>query len=184
MNKFFGLAFILLSANAIGQSVSSNLIVPSLPLIGNKLVYTEQVHVDTSWSKERLFYNAQQWYRHNFQSSDNVLTIDNTVDSKISGPAIVHYAWHKKHKDERDLYFTIDIIAAPGIYEYRLYNIHGFTDAGEFSYSDMYNEALYPPKKPRWPEKYRSKMLTDMNSKVAAVIDEIKKDMIRVEWPK
>jgi hypothetical protein len=177
-------AFVFLSGIAPGQSVSSNSSVPTLPIIGNKIVYSEQVHLDSSWAKERLFYNAQQWYGHNFQSADNVLTIDNSNDCKISGPAIVHYAWHKKHKDERDLFFTIDIISGRGIYEYRLYDIHGFNDAGKFFYSDMYNEQLYPPKKPRWPEKYRKKMLLQMNSRVAAVIGGIRKDMIRVEWPK
>jgi hypothetical protein len=144
--------------------------VPPFTLAANKIVYTGSITLDPNISKEILFYNARQWYKHNFESADNTLTTIKADSGKISGTGIIHIRRREKHAEPYDIYFTIDIIVTNGAYQYKVYDIYSFENKQKFFYSDMYKEEQYPTPKPRWPKPYREAMLNKMNDKVLGMI--------------
>ena len=175
-NLLLHLIFIYLPGNAICQPGNLSKI-PAIPLTANKIVYTALVNLDTTIRKEKLFYNAEEWYRYNFQSSDNTLTIDNMDNGIISGTGIIHAGKREKEVEAKDVFFTIDISVGKGEYRYKVYGIYSFEDTAKFHYSDMYNEELYPTDKPRWPEQYRRSMLINMNDRITAMIGKLQEAM-------
>jgi hypothetical protein len=176
-NLLLHLIFLSLPCIAICQPGDNTPKVPILPLINNKIVYAGSVSLDPSYSKRRLFDNAQQWYRHNFESNDNVLTIINIDSGMVSGPGIIHARRHEKLLNPKDIFFTIDVGMADGRYSYKVYGIHYLEDTSKFYFSDMYNEQLYPTDKPHWPEPYRRSMLINMNEQITAMIEKLQEGM-------
>jgi hypothetical protein len=150
--------------------------IPHFPLTENKIVYAETIEAP-SMTKDGLMYNGEEWYRRTLQSSDNRLTILNTPTGEISGPGTLHASWFRKKRFVRDIFFTIDIIATNGKYQYRIYNIYSFEKTVRFYYSDMYQEQLYPLDKTRWTEPYRRALLNNMNDKITALIIQLKNSM-------
>lgn len=59
--------------------------VPKLPRTGSNIVYTASVALDPSYSKELLFNNGVQWYKRNFESADNRLSINDADAGRLSG---------------------------------------------------------------------------------------------------
>ena len=41
----------------------------------------------------------------------------------------------------------------------------------------MYNEALYPPPRPKWPGDYNMKMIAGMNDKIKAMLEKLNQFM-------
>jgi uncharacterized protein with TBP-like fold DUF4468 len=172
-----GLLFFTTAA-AFGQQQAGNRAKISIPTAGNKVEYRATVHLDPALSKETLFDNAQQWYKNNFESADNTLTIDNKEKGKISGTGILHAGTHERETYPGDVFFTIDVTVADGEYEYIIHDLYGFDKTGKFDYSDMYNEEQYPETKPRWPASYRHTMLENMNNRITGLLPELYKEML------
>jgi len=173
------LYFICFGSDA--QTSQSTILAP-LPIAANKIVYYDTVFLDTTYSKTLLFDNAQTWYTHNFESSDNRLTIDNSDAGSISGSGILNF---KKHKtDYKDLLFVVDIVTGKGFYVYKFYNLFGYDNGVKFDYSDMYSEERYPGPKPEWPREIRENKLTDMDTSIKDVIGDLKKKMTERETSK
>jgi hypothetical protein len=154
---------------------------PSFSLFENRITYSETVTLDTSFSKQQLFHNAEEWYTHHYQTADNTLTIENIDDGKISGTCIIHLSDKERHANPGDIFFTVDIICAKGSYMYKVYGIHSADKTGKFYYSDMYNEALYPPSRPKWTNSARIIALTDMNNRVSKMIENMKSEMTAIK---
>src|SRR4051812_15589952 len=76
------------------QQASGN--VPRLPLNGSFVEYTGTVTPELHIGKAKLFSNALKWYKYNFQSSDNTLTIDKFDSGKLSGTGIIHQRRREK----------------------------------------------------------------------------------------
>jgi hypothetical protein len=152
---------------------------PKLPLQANKIIYTAKITTGPSVNKERLFSNAQDWYRHNYESADNTFIINNIDQGIISGTGIIHTRKHKKGAAPGDLFFNVAILAGKGSYEYTIDSIYTLEDTTKVYYSDMYNEALYPPAKTRWPQNYKTSMLLSMDERITAMIEKLKADMLK-----
>ncbi len=148
---------------------------PPIPLQANKIVYYDSVFLDTTYSVASLFENAQNWYTHNFESSDNRLTIDNKEAGIISGSGIANF---KKHKsDYKDLLFVVDIVVGKGYYVYKFYNLQGYDNGLKFEYSDMYHQQLYPIAKPQWPRETRENKLLNMDITIKDIISDLSVSM-------
>lgn len=169
--------FMLTHAASFSQENGAHA-VPSFTLVDNKIVYSGSINVDPAITKETLFDNSQHWYKHNFESADNTLTVIKADSGKISGTGIIHIRHHDKHAEPYDIYFTIDVIVGKGTYQYKVYDIHSFADTVKFFYSDVYNEEQYPTPKPRWPKPNREAMLNKMNDSIEAMLEVLNVDML------
>ena len=178
--RYISLCLLLfISHTCFGQQAGNTRDIPKLPLTANKIVYTGTIQTDTAVSKAQLFHNAEEWYQHNFETADNTLTIDNIDSGTLSGTGIIHIN-KKDHKaDPGDLFFTVDVTVAKGTITYHVYDIYSLSKDGRLYYSDMYNEALYPEQKPKWPAAYRKEMLNAMNEKVTTMIAKMLSDINR-----
>jgi hypothetical protein len=141
----------------------------ALPLTDNKIVYHDSTATNL-YPQEQVYKRALKWYKTHLQSSDNRLIVDKPETGKMSGTGVLHFANHEKTVVPADVFFTIDIIARTGSYEYRVYDIYSFERSEKFYYSDMYNEELYPMPKPKWDNGYREAMLNNMNTKITGML--------------
>jgi hypothetical protein len=148
-----------------------------LPLNGSFIEYSEWVTPEPHLSKEQLFGNVLKWYKHNFQSADNTLTVDNFDSGKLSGTGIIHQRRREKQVLPGDLFFIINLTIKDGAWKYAVDSIYGFEKAVRFYYSDMYNEEMYPPPKPKWQQQYRTAMLTSMDKRIKAMINRLKNEI-------
>ena len=172
-NTVFAISFFIFTCSVTSYSFSqanNTVSIPSLPLLANKVVYNASVVLDTGFNKEKLFDNAQQWYKANFESADNTLFIYKPDSGKLSGTGIIHAKKHENRIDPEDIFFTIDIAVQKGKWDYKIYEIYGFEKAGKFYYSDMYNEAIYPPAKSKWNAEYKITMINNMDEKIKAML--------------
>lgn len=151
--------------------------IPDFQLEENKIIYSDVISAP-SLSSDALFGNAEQWYKVNFETNDNTLTTNNITDGKLSGTGIIHNNPKSQKAEPGDIFFTIDIHVEKGQYQYKVRGIYGFDRNGKFYYSDVNTEEKYPPAKPKWPETIRQSMLSNMNDKIVAMLEELKKEMI------
>jgi len=175
--SFFSLICLFISILAAAKSDDSLSSIPTLPLIANRIVYTDTVKLDSNYTKEKLFNNAQAWYRADFETSDNTLTINNSSDGELNGTGIIHDK--QKEIDPKDVFFTIDIVVMKGAYVYRVSGIAWMQDETRLYFTDMYNEELYPRAKNRWTNQYRHDMLINMNDKINAMLAHLKESMMK-----
>ncbi|MCW3122044.1 MAG: hypothetical protein JWQ38_1536 [Flavipsychrobacter sp.] len=179
-NLLLALLLITIIQPAYSQVKYNTTKAPKLPREGSNIVYTSTVTLDSTHSKETLFNNALNWYRHNFQSADNTLTVNDADAGKLSGTGIIHSKKTKKDIYPQDIFFTITIATARGNYQYRVDSIYGFEkNRVKFYYSDMYSEELYTQNKPTWTKPYRLSMLTNMNTRINEMTDKLRADMAK-----
>lgn len=90
-----------------------------------KICYTEVVHVDSTVTKEILYYNAREWFAKSFKSANDVIQMDDKDAGKIIGkgsfkverlPFLVsddigNAGW---------INFTISVFVKPGRYKYEI----------------------------------------------------------------
>jgi len=153
--------------------------VPKLPRTGSNIVYTASVALDPSYSKELLFNNGLQWYKRNFQSADNRLSINDAGAGRLSGAGIIHVGKHEKEIQPQDIFFTATIVATKGVYTYSIDSIYGFENREKFYYSDMYSEELYTQAKPKWTKPYRQAALSYMNNRILEITGRLRADMAK-----
>jgi len=165
------------STRVYSQKPTNDGAVPQFTLADNKIIYYAQIKTDSAVDKPTMFLKAENWYKKNLETADNTLIIDNSNDGIISGTGIVHAKKHDQKADPGDVFFTIDIHVARGMYTYTVHDIYSFDNTGKFYYSDMYNEEQYPTGKPKWPEPYRHGCLTAMNTKILGMITVLQNDM-------
>ena len=173
------LLFFCTLAPAYSQVRYNKTKVPKLPLNGSDIAYGASVALDSSFSKELLFNNGQQWYKHNFQSADNTLNINDADAGKLSGTGIIHTGRREKETDPKDIFFTATIVVTRGGYVYRVDSIYSFQNRDKFYYSDLYSEELYTQSKPKWTKPYRQSMLIYMNTRITEMIDKLRNDMTK-----
>lgn len=91
--KFFLTIFatLLLTINANAQKETPNLPIDS---VTKMITYTEVVNVDTSLSKLELYSRAKEWFAKAYNSSQNVIQIEDKESGKIVGKALSQ-VYHK-----------------------------------------------------------------------------------------
>lgn len=170
--------FVIL-APAYSQVKYNKTKVPKLPRTGSNIVYSTSVSLDSTYSKEQLFNNGLQWYKRNFQSADNRLSINDADGGKLSGAGIIHAGKHEQEIQPQDIFFTTTITVAKGGYTYSVDSIYSFENREKFYYSDMYSEELYTQAKPKWTKPYRQSMLGYMNRRIIEMTDQLRADMAK-----
>jgi len=158
--------------NSIGQVNK----VPSLPLKGSDLRYEEKVMPGGGYGKDQLFNNAEEWFNKHYESADTKLTVDNKATGRVAGVASSNN--DRQHKDN-EIFFQFNIVVDSGSYTYSIDSIYATTSKDKFLYADMYREERFPQGKPRWTKEQRYTMLTDMDSYIKKVIEQLKTGMVK-----
>jgi len=98
--------------------------IPKLPIDSqtNKISYTEVVYVDSLTKKQELFSRAREWFAKTFNSSTNVIQMEDKESGKIIGKALIQvyhkglvmtYKWGY-------INYTISVYIKDGRYKYEL----------------------------------------------------------------
>jgi len=104
---FFLLFLLVCTSDLYSQQPKNDGAVPQLPLTDHKITYTAQIKTDTLKDKSTLFNNAEYWYKKNFETADNTLTIDNINDGIVSGTGIIHAKKHDRKADPGDIFLPL-----------------------------------------------------------------------------
>ena len=112
----FSVCFLFSVTYAFGQKET-----PKLPIDNStrKITYTEVVFVDSLTNKQELFSRAKEWFAKTFQSSTNVIQMEDKEDGKIIGKALLPI-YNKTLGDFGHIHYTISIFLKDGRYKYEL----------------------------------------------------------------
>lgn len=128
----FHLCFVLLAITsyAFGQNET-----PSLPIdsVTGKITYSEVVIADSSVSKVELFSRAREWFAKRYNSSINVIQMEDKESGKIVGKALTQ-VYHKamgKTYESGHINYTISLYFKDGRYKYE---ITDFFHSGQIIY--------------------------------------------------
>jgi len=148
MKKLFviGVLTVLTMSSVFGKNE-----IPKLPIDSqtNKITYSEVVYVDSLTNKQELFSRAREWFAKTFNSSTNVIQMEDKESGKIIGKALIQVY----HKGVAMTYkwgyinYTISIYIKDGRYKYVLTDYYhtgqinpGLIDAPDYgACEDMIN---------------------------------------------
>lgn len=114
-----------------------------MPLVNDKVEYTEIIKLkDSTISKEALYNRAYAWFASTFTNSNAVLRIQDKENGKITGRGTnPFYGWSYINTQLSYLNYFIDIDVKQGRYRYR---IHSMDVAGtpEMTVTEAYTRYL------------------------------------------
>lgn len=116
---FFLLSFML----SFGQKET-----PKLPIDSNtnKITYSEIINVDSLISKQELYSRAREWFAETYNSSKEVVQMEDKESGKIIGKAItqVYYKMFGTDHPHGYINYTISISVKDGKYKYEITDLH------------------------------------------------------------
>jgi hypothetical protein len=101
---------------------------PSLPIDPDTrmITYTEVINVDSSVSKLELYSRAREWFAKAYNSSQNVIQMDDKESGKIVGKALTR-VYHKalgSNYPSGYINYTISLYLKDGKYKYEITNFY------------------------------------------------------------
>jgi len=116
---FFLLSFML----SFGQKETPNLPIDSST---NKITYAEVINVDSLTSKQELYSRAREWFAKTYNSSKEVLQMEDKESGKIIGKALIQVYYKMLGMDHEHGYinYTITIAVKDGKYKYEITDLH------------------------------------------------------------
>lgn len=130
MKKSRALSIILLLSfitfNLIAQKKKS--VTPELPFddISEKITYTEVVTIDSTTSSEELFSRGREWFAKAYNSSNNVIQMEDKESGKLVGKALMQ-VYHKamgSNYPSGHINYTISLYFKLGRYKYVISDFH------------------------------------------------------------
>lgn len=101
---------------------------PKLPIDSNtsKITYSEVVTVDSLTSKQELYSRAREWFAKTYNSSKDVVQMEDKESGKIIGKAItqVYYKMLGMDHEHGHINYTITIAVKDGKYKYEITDLH------------------------------------------------------------
>jgi len=135
-----------------------------------QLTYTEVVQVD-SVSQNHLYNRAKLWFATAYNSSNNVLQIDNKEEGELIGKAIIKYEQTflaGSGQTNGNIKYTIEIFVKEGRYKYKISNfIHDpyGTQYGKQSFGLITTDKEYSS--PKWGQKkWCNKVWNDIKAQI------------------
>lgn len=182
--KFFLTTFavLLLTINANAQKETPNL---PIDTVTKMITYTEVVNVDTSLTKLELYSRAREWFAKAYNSSQNVIQMDDKESGKIVGKALTQ-VYHKalgSNYPSGYINYTISIYLKDGRYKYEITNFHhtGQLVSGGNRIEDFGPcEEMINTKKKTWGMSYQKTFnyyLLQLDTKTKSLIEDLKISM-------
>jgi hypothetical protein len=114
---------------------SQQIVTPSLPIDSTTrlITYSEVVKLDTSLKKIELFSRAREWFAKNYNSSNNVIQMEDKESGKIVGKALMrvyHKALGSDHPSSH-INYTISIYLKDGRFKYEIANFYHTGDGNK-----------------------------------------------------
>lgn len=94
-----------------------------LPRVDNKICYTEVITVDST-SREALYYRSREWFAKTYNSSKDVLQMDDKESGNIIGKANIpmYYTFLGSTSQNGYMNYTISIYLKDNRYKYEITN--------------------------------------------------------------
>jgi hypothetical protein len=151
------------------------------------LTYTEVVQVD-SVSKTELYNRAKVWFATAYNSSNDVLQMDNKEGGELIGKAILNYrptVLSRSEQTRGNIKYTIKIFIKDGRYKYEITNFIHDPYGNQYGKSSMgliTTEKECPTPRPMekaWSNKVWNDIKNQIDSNMKSLIVSLKKDMIK-----
>lgn len=180
-----GLTFLLVffwTVNAVAQKETPNLPIDTITKL---ITYTEVVSVDTSINKQELYSRAREWFAKAYNSSQNVIQMDDKENGKIVGKALTQ-VYHKalgSNYPSGHINYTISIYLKDGRYKYEVTNFYhtGQLISGGNRIEDYGScEEMMHTKKKTWGMSYQKTFnyyLSQLDIKIKSLISDLKASM-------
>jgi len=155
----------------------------------NELIYSEVIKVDSNISKSELYNRAKTWFVTTYNSSNDVLQLDDKENGQLIGRAIIKYKSKRTYMGS-DLTigyikYTIKIFVKDGRYKYEISNfIHKSTYYTNPSSMGLITVDEFPLIKPRNLTKNVSNKIwldikNQINNNISNLILGLKLDMLK-----
>lgn len=124
--KLFMISIVLMAF--FYTNVSAQKDTPDLPIdsASGKITYTDVVYVDDNANKSELYSRAREWFAKTYNSSNNVIQMEDKESGKIVGKALLQVynkAWGMKG-EAGYINYTISIYMKDSRYKYEITNFH------------------------------------------------------------
>lgn len=178
MKKFLLLLLIYCPYFIYAQSDSINVPIDSVTKL---ITYSEVVFVDSTVSKDEMYIRARVWFAKFYESSNDVLQIDNKDLGKLVGSAKFNVSTNTAVfvMPFGSIKYNISISIKDYKYKYIITNfIHdGENSKGKDVESYGACETLINKKLSKYPEYTYVGILKDLDKNVKFIINDLKKDM-------
>lgn len=151
------------------------------------LTYTEVVQVD-SVSQNELYNRAKVWFATAYNSSNDVLQIDNKEGGEFIGKAVLDYipnVHSGSAQTKGNIKYTIKIFVKEGRYKYIITDFIHDPFGNNFGKSSMgliTNEIKCPNPKPfakNWSNKVWSDIKAQIETNIISLIENLKESMLK-----
>ncbi len=151
----------------------------TLSVLGQEpLTYSEVVHIENVSQKE-LYNRAKLWFATVYNSSNDVLQIENSEEGEIIGKAVMEYnpnVFIKSEQTKGNIKYTIKIFVKDGRYKYEItdfiHDPHG-NSYGKSSMGLISTEEEFPNPKPmekRWSNKVWNDIKTQIEGNMSLLV--------------
>lgn len=159
---------------------------PNLPIdtVTKMIFYSEVVNVDTSLGKLELYSRAREWFAKAYNSSQNVIQMDDKESGKIVGKALTQ-VYHKalgSNYPSGYINYTISIYLKDRRYKYEISNFYHTGQLVSGGRIEDYGpcEEMINTKKKTWGMSYQKTFnyyLLQLDVRVRLLIEDLKKSM-------
>lgn len=176
----------IFSLSSVAQKKKSE--TPELPIDSNteKITYSEVIKIDTSTSSEELFSRAREWFAKAYNSSNDVIQMEDKESGKLVGKALMQ-VYHKAlgaNYPSGHINYTISLYFKLGRYKYVISDFHhtGQLVSGGNRIPDygVCEEMINTTHKTMGMsyQKVYNYYLTQMDIKIKSLITDLKKSML------
>ncbi len=148
-----------------------------------RITFTEVVKVDSTTSKEQLYSRAREWFAKSYNSSKDVIQMDDKTSGKIVGKAIFKTYLESiiGPYTSGNIGYTISVIVKDGRYKYEItdFDHQGLSEYSSFTHSTF--TRIEPGPIERFlgdTEKAKDQWVKQINDNIKPLIESLKMAMI------
>ena len=173
--------------NQITESKPIDTLKLPIDSITKLITYTEVIKVDSSTNKSELYSRAREWFAKAYNSSVNVIQMDDKESGKIVGKSLVKVYAKALGITTHQGYinYTITIYLKDGRYKYEISNFYHtgmMTSSGQRIEDYGFCEEMIHTKKKSWGFSYQKSFngfLTQLEIQMKSLIDDLKTSMAK-----
>ena len=174
--RFFSFIVILFLLSLKIRAQNNELPLFPIDSITNKITYSEIIYLDNSSNKQDLFLRAREWFAKTFNSSNNVIQMQDKEDGILIGKGSMEVFLKALGMTSGGNYFnfTISMHFKDGRYKYE---ITDFTYSNASNLKNTFAEYLYNAKEddyPRLTKKANIEVFNQLEMQVDLIISDLK----------
>jgi hypothetical protein len=178
MKQIFILSFLL--SISFGIALAQKESTPDLPIDKEtgKITFTEVVELDEKLTQDQVYSKAREWFAKAYNSSSNVIQMDDMESGKIVGKALME-VYHKSlgmMHPSGQINYTISIYMKEGRYKYEITDLYHTSNGSTAGISGGPCEEMINSKEKTMGmshQKFYNQYLNQMNANIQALTKDL-----------